>query len=165
MRIAVLDRRTPFATRDRDDPGERLCRALRERGHGAALVLLPFDAAAPETIVDQMLAVRLLVLEDVDRVIALAFPAYYVRHDDRVVWALDGHGAVSDGLPNTALGRRVRRAVLAAECAFLGEARRIHAPSATTAQRLRADAGLDAEVLCVPRTDAGWPGVAEALTR
>jgi hypothetical protein len=166
VRIAVLDRQTPFATRDRDDGSAgRLCRALCERGHEAALVRLPFDVVAPETIVDQMLAVRLLSLEGVDRVIALAFPAYYVRHDERVVWALDGHGPVSDGLPNTVLGRCVRRAVLAAERSFLAESRRIHAPSAAAAGRLRADTGLDAEVLRIPRGEAGWPDAAEALAR
>lgn len=164
MRVAVLDRQTPFAARDGGAPAGRLCHELRREGHEAELMQLPFDAGATETIVDQMLAVRLLVVEDVDRVIAVAFPAYHVRHDDRIVWALDDHGALVDCLPNTVLGRRVRRAVLGAARSYLGEARAIHAPSAAAAQRLRADTGLDAQVLAIPH-GGGWAEVVAALTR
>ena len=35
-----------------------------------------------------MLAARLIKLTSIDRVIALKFPAYYVEHDNKVLWLL-----------------------------------------------------------------------------
>jgi hypothetical protein len=167
VRVAVLAVQTPFAAAGAGSTAAvagRLCRELAERGHATAVLRIPFDARAPETIVDQMLAVRLLRIEGVDRTIALAFPLAQVPHDDRVVWALEPHDAVTAALPATALGRRVRRAVLAAERSSLAEARAIHAPSPGAAERLRAEAGREAGVLAVPVGDEPWDAVVAALT-
>lgn len=167
MRIAVLAAQTPFHI---PPPGAaaavaaRLCRELAERGHEVAAVGVPFDGRAPETIVDQMLAMRLLRIEGADRAIALAFPLSHVPHDDRVVWALEPHDGVTAALPATPLGRRVRRAVLAAERSCLAEARALHAPSPDAAARLRADTAREAGVLAVPAADEPWDAVVAALT-
>jgi hypothetical protein len=167
VRVALLAAQTPFAA---PGPGTatavagRLCRELSERGHETAVVRIPFDARAPETIVDQMLAMRLLRIEGADRAIALAFPLSHVPHDDRVVWALESHDEVTAALPATLLGRRVRRAVLAAERSWLAEARALHAPSPDAAARLRAETGREAGVLAVPGADEPWDAVVAALT-
>jgi len=167
VRVAVLAAQTPFAAAG---PGStaalaaRLCRELTQRGHETAVVRIPFDPGAPETIVDQMLALRLLRIEGVDRAIALAFPLSQVPHDDRLAWVLEPHDAVTAALPATALGRRVRRAVLAAERSSLAEARAIHAPSRAAAERLRAETGREAGVLAVPDGDEPWDAVVAALT-
>ena len=59
---------------------EWLVLALKERGHLAELVRIPFAWTPPARIADSMLAARLVRLPDVDRVVALKFPAYYVPH-------------------------------------------------------------------------------------
>ena len=142
---------------------------MRAHGHDATAIRVPFRGAPARTIVDQVLAVRLLTIDEVDRVIGLGFPAYFARHHDRVVWALREPAALAERLPNTALGRDVRRALGAAEAGYLREARRIHARSAAAADALRGRTGLEAAVLHVPLLDPerfrcdGYDGAIVAL--
>ena len=171
MNVAVLDTQAVFSRGPDERLADRLCEALRDSGHGAELVRIPFDDVAHETIVDQMLAVRLVVLSNVDRMIGLRFPAYYARHDDKVVWLGHGGDVQAAALPNTASGRAVRRAVQAAEHAYLGEARRIYARSPTARECLGRAAGLACGLLSTPsggpdEPDAiAWAGVVAELTR
>lgn len=160
MKIAVVDSQRLFAPQREATLAGQLTDALRRHGHLAQLVLIPFDDAATHSLVDQMLAVRLVHVENVDRVIGLGFPAYFIARDDKIVWvldefrqALDLWGTARQALPNTQLGRSVRAAVLAAEHAYLGEARRIYARSASAGQRLSDYAGLVSDVLLPPPRD------------
>ena len=107
-----------------------------------------------------MLAVRLIRLANVDRAIALGFPSYFLPHGDKVIWLLhrfrqayEGWDAPRHELPHTALGRHVRTAVRAADRAYLAEATRIYAPSASTRHRLRSQLGLASDVLYPPLRD------------
>ena len=157
MRVAVVNTQTPFASGRADWVADRLCEALQEHGHSSELVRIPFCPAPPELVIDQMLAVRLLRLENVDRALALSFPAYFLPHDDKVVWLLrqfreayEPVGMPGSELPNSALGRSVRSAVHAADHAYLAEATRIHAPSAVAGERLNHHLGLTSDVLYPP---------------
>jgi glycosyltransferase involved in cell wall biosynthesis len=157
MRIAVVDTQTLFASGPLDWLADRLCEALQQHGHPTELVRIPFCHTPPELVVDQMLAVRLMRLENVDRAIALSFPACFLPHDDKVVWLLrqfrqayERLGAPRQELPNTALGRSVRSAVHAADRAYLAEATRIHTPSAVASRQLSHRSGLTSDVLYPP---------------
>lgn len=140
MRVAVLERQVPFAG-DGDGVAAELCRALREHGHEVELIRLPFPQELSERVVEQMLAVRLVNLDNVDRAVALRFPAYLLPHEDRVVW-LARRAARRAG----ALGE----CVLGAERACLAEAARVHAASALLARGLARETGLQASVLYAP---------------
>ena len=157
MRVAVVNTQTPFASGRADWLADRLCEALQEHGHASELVRIPFCAAPPERVIDQMLAVRLLRVANVDRAIALSFPAYLLPHDDKVVWLLrqlreayEPVGTPGRELPNTSLGRSVRSAVHAADHTYLAEATRIYAPSAAAGARLNHHLGLPSDVLYPP---------------
>jgi glycosyltransferase involved in cell wall biosynthesis len=161
MRVAVVNTHTPFEPGRADWVADRLCEALQDHGHATDLVRIPFSQEPPEQIVDQMLAVRLIRLSNVDRAIALGFPSYFVPHGDKVVWLLnqfrpayDGWGEPRHELPQTALGRHVRSAVQAADHAYLADATRIYAPSAAARERLRGQLGLVSDVLYPPLRDA-----------
>ena len=160
MKIAVVDSQRLFASQRDAWLAGRLTEALREHGHLAELVLIPFSDAQTHAVVDQMLAVRLVHLKNVERVIGLGFPAYFLAHDHKIVWVLrefrqayDLWGTPRQSLPNTPLGRTVRAAVLAAEHAYLSEARRIYARSASAVQRLSDYTGLSSNVLLPPLRD------------
>lgn len=161
MRVAVVNTHTPFEPGRADWVADRLCEALQDHGHATDLVRIPFCQEPPEQIVDQMLAVRLIRLANVDRTIALGFPSYFVPHRDKIVWLLsqfrpayDGGGEPRHELPHTAIGRHVRSAVQAADHAYLTEATRIYAPSTAVRHRLRGQLGLASEVLYPPLRDA-----------
>ena len=60
--------------------GISLTSKLIERGHQAILFRFPFRWEPADKIVESMLASRLLCLPNVDRAIALKFPAYSWLH-------------------------------------------------------------------------------------
>jgi glycosyltransferase involved in cell wall biosynthesis len=160
MRVAVVNTQTPFASGSEEWIAARLCELLEVHGHSSELIRIPFCATPPEAIVDHMLAARLVRLDNVDRAIALGFPAYFLPHDDKVIWLLrqfrqayDLWGTSRQELPSTPLGRNVRASVLAADRAFLPEARRLYARSAVASRRLSNFAGLASEILYPPLRD------------
>ena len=90
MRVAVVLAQMPFTRAATEDLAEELIAALHAAGHVADLVRVPFNPAKSARIPDQMLACRLLELDEIDgqktdRVIALNFPAYLVRHPHKTV--------------------------------------------------------------------------------
>src|SRR3954469_8401365 len=93
MRVIVASVRTPFVHGGAEVLADELMKALRAAGHRAELVQVPFNPAEPDRIPDQMLACALMNLDgiygnEVDRLIALKFPAYLIPHHHKVVWLL-----------------------------------------------------------------------------
>ncbi len=87
-KIAILNNQVPFV---REEPssspiGSRT--KLELYGHQAEIIKVPFNWTPCERVIDHMLAARLTRLPNVDRVIALKFPAYYVPHENKVLWLL-----------------------------------------------------------------------------
>ena len=129
--------------------------------HQHGLVRLPFAWHPPARIIEHMLACRSVRLADVDRVIGLKFPAYYVPHPNKVLWLLhqfrqayDLWGTPYQDLPNTPEGLAVREAVICSDNALLAECRGLYANSPVTAARLRQFNRLDAAVLYPPLLDS-----------
>ncbi len=85
MNVLVCNSQVPFMRGGAEEHAEGLVNALRERGHRADLVRLPFDWHPPRELFKSALAWRLLDLTEsngarVDRIIALKFPSYAARH-------------------------------------------------------------------------------------
>lgn len=157
MKIAVLNNCVPFVAGGAEHLADALTRKLAEFGHQAVLIRIPFRWDPPEKIVECMLACRLLRVPNVDRVIALKFPAYYVPHDDKVLWLLhqfrqayDLWGTPYQGLPDTPDGHRFRDTVIHADNTHLGQVSRIFTNSAVTSKRLMKFNGLPSTVLHPP---------------
>jgi hypothetical protein len=64
LRILIATVRVPFVNGGAEIHAEGLCRALREAGHQAEIIAIPFKWYPPERILDQMLACRLLDLSE-----------------------------------------------------------------------------------------------------
>jgi glycosyltransferase involved in cell wall biosynthesis len=162
MRIAVCAPQVPFERGGAEIFADDLVRELRERGHDAELVTIPFKWYPGERVLTQAFLWRLCDLEEangrpIDVVIATKFPSYAVRHPRKVVWLLHQFrqawdldrtdlGQFSDDAPDRAL----RRKVLAFERTALGEARAIFATSRNVAKRLEESTGLTAELMPHP---------------
>jgi glycosyltransferase involved in cell wall biosynthesis len=139
-----------------------LVAALRGRGHEAELVTMPFKWYPGTRVLDQAFLWRLVDLTEsdgrpIDRVIATKFPAYCVRHPNKVAWVLHQFRQAYD-YDRTELGqfsespedRATRRAIERLDAVALGEARRVFATSRNVADRLARFNGIHAEVLPHP---------------
>jgi glycosyltransferase involved in cell wall biosynthesis len=157
MKIAVLNNCVPFLRGGAEHLADALVSKLSEYGHQALLVRVPFRWEPPEKIVDHMLACRLMRLPNVDRAIALKFPAFYVPHPNKVFWLLhqfrqayDLWGTEFQGLPDSDEGRAIREVVIQADNSYLPEAKKIYTNSKVTSDRLKKFNGLDSEALYPP---------------
>jgi glycosyltransferase involved in cell wall biosynthesis len=162
MRIAVVRPQVPFAHGGAEIMADRLVEELRERGHEADLVTVPFKWYPGARVLTQAFLWRLLDLDEadgrsVDLVVATKFPSYLVRHRDKRVWLLHQFRQAYE-LDGTELGqfgdspedRALRRKVQALDRVALGEATRLFATSRNVADRLQRSTGLEAEVLPHP---------------
>jgi glycosyltransferase involved in cell wall biosynthesis len=162
MRIAVCAPQVPFVRGGAELMADDLVGALRERGHEAELVTIPFKWYPGTRVLDQAFLWRLVDLTEsdgrpIDRVIATKFPAYCVRHPNKVAWVLHQFRQAYD-YDRTELGqfsespedRATRRAIERLDGVALGEARRVFATSRNVADRLQRFNGIDAELLPHP---------------
>jgi glycosyltransferase involved in cell wall biosynthesis len=162
MRVAVCAPQVPFVRGGAELMADALVAALRERGHEAELVTVPFKWYPGTRVLDQAFLWRLVDLTEsdgraIDRVIATKFPAYCVRHPSKVAWVLHQFRQAYD-YDRTDLGqftespedRATRHAVERLDAVALGEARRVFATSRNVAERLRRYNGVEADVLPHP---------------
>jgi glycosyltransferase involved in cell wall biosynthesis len=151
MKLLVANNAAPFVRGGAELLADRLIDELRAAGHEAELLRLPLGST-PETVVDGVIAAATLEAVNVDRIIALKFPAYLLPHDDVVIWLVHQFRQVYDLGPD--LGGwpapELRRIVRTADDAAFRRARRLYAISPVVAERLRRYNGVDAEVLLTP---------------
>ncbi len=129
---------------------------------------MPYKWYPGSRVLSQAFLWRLLDLEEsdgspIDLVIATKFPAYVVRHSNKVVWLLhqfrqayelDGTGLGQFG--DSAADRATVQAVRRLDRVALGEARRVFATSRNVAERLERSTGLTAEVLPHPPQELAY---------
>jgi glycosyltransferase involved in cell wall biosynthesis len=162
MRVAVCAPQVPFVRGGAELMADDLVAALRRRGHETELVTIPFKWYPGSRVLDQAFLWRLVDLTEsdgrpIDRVIATKFPAYCVRHPNKVAWVLHQFRQAYD-YDRTELGqfsespedRATRRAVARLDSVALGEASRVFATSRNVAERLQRFNGIAAEVLPHP---------------
>jgi glycosyltransferase involved in cell wall biosynthesis len=160
VKVAIVNNQAPFVRGGAELLAEWLHDKLEQYGHEAEIVRLPFQWNPPERIVDHMLAARLVRLANVDRVVALKFPAYFVPHENKVLWLLhqfrqayDLWGTAYQDIPDTPAGHRIRDAVVEADRHYLQEASSIFTNSKIVGERLSRYSGLTSEVLFPPLPD------------
>jgi glycosyltransferase involved in cell wall biosynthesis len=162
LRVAVCRPQVPFVYGGAELMADGLVAQLRARGHEAETVTVPFKWYPGTRVLDQAFLWRLLDLTEadgraIDRVIATKFPAYCVRHPNKVVWVLHQFRQAYD-YDRTGLGqfsespqdRATIRAIERLDRVALGEARRVFATSHNVADRLRRSIGIEAQVLPHP---------------
>jgi glycosyltransferase involved in cell wall biosynthesis len=157
MKVAVVNNQAPFVRGGAELLAEWLRDKLREYGHEAELVRIPFKWSPAPKIVDHMLAARLVRLVGADRVVALKFPAYFVPHENKVLWLLHQFrqayelwGTPYQDIPDSPTGHRVRESIIRADRSFLPEAKRIYTNSEIVGHRLRVYTGIESEILYPP---------------
>jgi len=162
VRVVVAAPQVPFVRGGAELMVDDLVGALRARGLEAELVTIPFKWYPGTRVLDQAFLWRLVDLTEsdgvpIDRVIATKFPAYCVRHPNKVAWVLHQFRQAYD-YDRTELGqfsespedRATRRAVERLDAVALGEAHKVFATSRNVADRLRRYNGIEAQVLPHP---------------
>jgi len=171
MRIAILTTQCPFVVGGAELHARSLERVLREAGHEAEIVSMPFKWYPPTTILDHMLAARSMDVSEfngmkIDLAICLKFPAYLMQHPNKVHWILHQHRQSYDlwdsghsDLYDDENGKFVRDAIRESDNVELRGAKRVFANSANVAKRLLHYNNVEAEPLYHP------PPLADRLTR
>lgn len=161
MKIAIVNNCVPFIYGGAEFLADSLKDKLTEYGHEAMVVKIPFQWNPPERILDHMLACRLIQLENVDKVIALKFPAYYIQHPNKTLWMLhqfrqayDLWGTEYQGIPNNPEGYRIRDAIINSDNKYLNEVKKIYTNSKVVTDRLKKFNGINSEVLYPPLMEA-----------
>lgn len=162
MRIAILTTQCPFVTGGAELHAASLVRVLREAGHEAEIVSMPFKWYPSTTILDHMLAARSMDVSEfngvkIDLAICLKFPAYLMRHPNKTYWILHQHRSAYDmwdsghtDLFNDSNGQLVREAIREADNVEFGSGAPVFANSVNVAKRLRAYNKIVAEPLYHP---------------
>ncbi len=162
MRIAVCAPQVPFVRGGAELMAEGLVGALRGRDHEAEVVSVPFKWYPGTRVLDQAFLWRLVDLTEsdgrpIDRVIATKFPAYCVRHPNKVAWVLhqfrqayDYDGAELGQFGVSPEDRATVQAIRRLDGVALGETRRVFATSRNVADRLRRFNGIEADILPHP---------------
>ncbi len=138
MKVAIVNNQAPFVR----GGAELLAEWLRATSSASTdtrrrSCAFRFNGRPRERVVDHMLAARLMRLANVDSVVALKFPAYYVPHENKVLWLLHQFrqayelwGGPLSGHPEYADRAAGPRGVIIAQTgAYLPEARRIYTNS------------------------------------
>jgi glycosyltransferase involved in cell wall biosynthesis len=162
VRILICTPQVPFVSGGAELQVRNLKTALINQGHQAEIVSIPFQWHPHAQLVRNMLLWRMLDLrlvngEVIDRVVALKFPAYLIKHPNKVIWLTHQHRQAYD-LLGTEYGDlaadeaalEARRVITDADTRLIPEAGRIFSISRTVAERLRRFNGINAQPLYHP---------------
>lgn len=168
MRIGVTRTQVPFVTGGAERHAAGLVQALRQYGHEACEITLPFKWYPVETLTDSILSARLTDLSEaegvpIDMMIGLKFPAYLARHPNPVFWLIHQHRQAYDmwdagtsDLLDSADGMMARDMIKVEDrAAFAHSTRPIYANSQNVAERLKKYLGIGSEALYHPPPLAG----------
>lgn len=162
MRIAIAMVQVPFTKGGAEIHADMLKNELVKRGHIVDIVTVPFKWYPGESLVDSMMIGRLMDLteingETIDRVIAMKFPAFYVKHPNKVLWLLHQHRQAYDlwsteygDLKSFPDGEKIRNLIMECDKKYISEAKRVFTNAQNTANRLKQYCGIDSKALYHP---------------
>ena len=172
MNVLIVNSAAPFVGREAKELEDHLCERLNATHAVRAEVLrIPFSWEPLQELTEQIFLNCTLKLPNVDRVIALGFPAYLIPHSDKIIWLTRLCRRFDDlcepgksSLLKTALGDHCY-IISAAEAESFSKCRRIFTASQVIRERLKRCTGFDAQVLIPPLDSfqASWPATIERL--
>lgn len=166
MRVAIATVQVPFIRGGAEILADGLTMALRQHGHQAELISMPFRFGPADEVSRSMQA---WAAEDfahldcgpIDKVICLKFPAYYLKHPDKIVWLLHQHRGVYElfGTPYgvSAADRandRLRKEIIKQDTAALGDVSAVYTIAERVSARLREYNGVKSSPLYHPPAQA-----------
>ncbi|MEZ5571598.1 MAG: glycosyltransferase family 4 protein [Halioglobus sp.] len=162
MNIAVLNTQIPFCTGGAEVLADDLIAALKARGHNACLVTVPFKWYPQQSLIDNIIACKLLDISDyngveIDKVIALKFPLWLIEHQNKSLWILHQHRTAYElwdtpyndlaAMPD---GDKIRKLIVREDNRALSACESIYTISQTVSDRLLKFNHLPSEALYPP---------------
>lgn len=162
MKVLVVNNAVPFIWGGAEELARNLVLALNgTKGVSAELMRVPFNWIPNERLVDEILLNQSFHLPNVDRVIALKFPAYLIPHQKKTLWLLhqfrqayDLRDAGQSPLGDDAASLSIVEAIRRADDLCFNDCHRIFTNSPVTQERLRRYNKRKSEVLYPPLNDA-----------
>lgn len=148
MKIVISTVQAPFVSGGAEFLATNLKSALIREGHEVEIVTMPFMDSSSAMIENHIIAARLMNLSNswagkVDLNIGLKFPAYYIPHPNKVIWALHQHRASYDlfdteysNIKDDLDGRYIKNVIKNADNRYLKEAKRIFTISQNVTNRM-----------------------------
>ncbi len=162
MKIAIATVQVPFITGGAEILVENLRDELKKRKHEAEIVAIPFKWYPSETLLNCMIIGRMIDLtevngEKIDLVIAMKFPAYFLKHENKVIWLIHQHRQAYD-LWDTEYGDIslwedgvfIRNTVIKNDTKYLREAKNIFTIADNVTERLKKYNKINALTLYPP---------------
>lgn len=165
MKIAIAMVQVPFIKGGAEIHARILMNELKKRGHSVDVITIPFKWYPEESLLNSMMMGRMMDLtevngEKIEKVIAMKFPAFYVKHDHKVLWlehqhrqAYDLWGTEYGDLHNFPNGEVVRKFITECDKKYICEAEKVFTIAQNTSNRLLKYCGIESEVLYHPPLD------------
>ena len=162
MKVAIATVQVPFTTGGAEIHASMLKNELVKRGYQADIVALPFKWYPKESLLNSMMMGRMMDLseangEKIDRVIAIKFPAYYIRHENKVLWLEHQHRQAYDmwdtqysDLRHWENAESIRDLILRCDQTYIAEAKKVYTIAGNTTNRLKKYCNIDSTVLYQP---------------
>ena len=162
MKIAIATVQVPFITGGAEIHANLLKEELKKRGHQVDIITIPFKWYPASTLINCMMMGRMMDLtevngEAIDLVIAMKFPAFYVKHPNKILWLLHQHRQAYDlwGSPFGDIDKwpdaeYVRKMIIDHDNKYLSEAKAIYTNAQNTADRLMKYNNIKGEALYHP---------------
>lgn len=162
MKVLVINNAAPFIRGGAEELADNLAARLNaRRGIEAEVLRIPFHWDPADQLLEQIWLNRNLCLYNVDRVIALKFPAYLIPHPNKSLWLLhqfrqvyDLRESMQSHIGFDERGQEIVRLVREADNQCFRECQHIFANSPVTQKRLKEFNGFDSLVLYPPLNDA-----------
>jgi glycosyltransferase involved in cell wall biosynthesis len=161
MNVLVLSNAAPFVRGGAEELAENLVIHLNARkGVEAELLRIPYRWDPPDQIIQEILLNGNLRLSNVDRVIAMKFPAYLIPHHDKTLWLMHQYRQAYDldregmtNIPPGDDGAKIRTAIRTADNRCFADAKQIFTISPVVSARLEEFNSVPSEVLHHPLND------------
>ena len=165
MKIAIATVQVPFITGGAEVLTNQLKMELQARGHQAEIVSIPFKWYPSTTIINSMIMGRMVDLtevngERIDIVIAMKFPAYYVKHPNKVIWLMHQHrqayelwGTNYSDIWQWEDGDYVRNLIIRSDNEYISEAKKVFTIANNVSNRLQKYINIESTTLYPPPQD------------
>lgn len=160
MKILIVNNMAPFVWGGAEELAVNLEKECIKCGYQAEILRIPFQWEPASNIPLQMLMVDALELWNVDRVIALKFPAYLIRHPHKTIWLLhqyrqayDLYDSGNSNINRDKEGDDLRQIIKNADEETFKTCKKIFTNSKITQNRLQHYNHIQADVLLPPLND------------